>query len=196
MAITEITEAKPAEDHRSRLIGVYVGILATLLAICTLGGGNATKEATRSNIEAANTWAFFQAKNTRRTVLSVAADDLDLLIKATPAMPADARKTIEEKIKAYRAEIVKFTSDKETHEGLDELWVKAKDLEKERDVALRKDPYFDLGQALLQIAIVLASVALIASADFLIYLSLTLGAIGTFMMLNGFTLLMKLPIMG
>ena len=90
MAITEITEAKPAEDHRSRLIGVYVGILATLLAICTLGGGNATKEATRSNIEAANTWAFFQAKNTRRTVLSVAADDLDLLIKATPAMPTDA----------------------------------------------------------------------------------------------------------
>lgn len=196
MAMTEITEAKPAEDHRSRWIGVYVGVLATLLAICTMGGGNATKDATRSNIEAANTWAFFQAKNTRRTVLSVAADDLELLLKATPGMPADARKAVEDKITAYRADIVRFTSDKKSNEGLDELWEKAREVEKERDVALRKDPYFDLGQALLQIAIVLASVALIASADFLIYLSLALGLTGTLMMLNGFTLLMKLPFIG
>ena len=46
-------------------------------------------------------------------------------------------------------------------EGLDELFVKGKALEAERDVALRKDPYFDWSQALLQIAIVLASVHLI-----------------------------------
>ena len=196
MAMTEITEAKPAEDHRSRWIGVYVGVLATLLAICTMGGGNATKDATRSNIEAANTWAFFQAKNTRRTVLAVAADDLDLLLKATPAMPADARKAVEDKIKSYRADIVRFTSDKEKNEGLDELWAKAREVEAERDVALRKDPYFDLGQALLQIAIVLASVALIASADFLIYMSVVLGITGTLMMLNGFILFAKLPFLG
>ncbi len=196
MAITEITEAKPAEDHRSRWIGVYVGVLATLLAICTMGGGNATKDATRSNIEATNTWAFFQSKNTRRTVLSVAADDLDLMLKATPGVPEDARKAVEEKIKTYRAEIVRFTSDKEKNEGLDELWVKAKELEKERDVALRRDPYFDLAQALLQIGIVLASVALIASADFLIYLSLMVGALGSLLMLNGFTLLLKMPFLG
>ena len=38
---------------------------------------------------------------------------------------------------------------------------KAKAIEAERDVALRKDPYFDWSQALLQIGIVLASVHLI-----------------------------------
>lgn len=196
MAITEITEAKPAEDQRSRWIGVYVGILATLLAICTMGGGNATKDATRSNIEATNTWAFFQAKNTRRQMLTVAADDLDLMLKATPGVPEEARKAVEEKIKAYRADISRFTSDKKSGEGLDELWERAKEIEKERDLALRKDPYFDLAQALLQIAIVLASVALIAGADFLVYLSLLVGTVGTLLMVNGFMLLLKLPVLG
>ena len=41
------------------------------------------------------------------------------------------------------------------------MFAKGKSLEAERDVALRKDPYFDWSQALLQIAIVLASVHLI-----------------------------------
>ena len=53
---------------RERLIGVYIGILAVLLALCTLGGGNSTKDATLKNIEASNTWGFFQAKNMRRHV--------------------------------------------------------------------------------------------------------------------------------
>ena len=53
------------KEYRDRWIGVYVGILAMLLALCTMGGGNATKDANRLNIEAANNWNFFQAKNLR-----------------------------------------------------------------------------------------------------------------------------------
>ena len=83
MAMSDVPDAKPAVDDRSKWIGIYVGILAMLLAICTMGGGNATKDATRANIEASNTWAFFQAKNTRRTTLTIAADDLELSLAAT-----------------------------------------------------------------------------------------------------------------
>ena len=196
MAMSEITEQKPADDRRTRWIGVYVGILATLLAICTMGGGNATKDATRANIEASNTWAFFQAKNIRRSLFAVAADDLDLLIKANPGMPEEARKAIEDKIKAYRADVARYTSDKKTNEGLDELFQRAKEIETERDIALKKDPYFDVSQALLQIAIVLASVALIAGTNVLVYFSVLLGAAGTLLMANGFTLFAKLPFFG
>ena len=89
-----------------------------------------------------------------------------------------------------------LTSDKQKNEGLDELWVKAKEIEKERDVALRKDPYFDVAQALLQIAIVLASVALITSANMLLYFSAGLGGLGTILLLNGFTLIARLPFLG
>ena len=59
---------KDGKDERSKWVGVYIGVLAVLLAICNVGGANATKDATHSNIAAANTWAFFQAKNIRRNV--------------------------------------------------------------------------------------------------------------------------------
>lgn len=196
MAVTEVGEAKPAEDNRTKWIGVYVGILATLLAVCSMGGDNAAKDATRANIEASNTWAFFQAKNIRRSMFTVAADDLDLVLKANPGMPAEARVAMETKIKAYRADIERYTSDKKTNEGLDELFTKAKEIERDRDIALRKDPYFDVAQALLQIAIVLASVALIAGTNVLVYFSVLLGGIGTLLMLNGFLLFAKLPFFG
>jgi hypothetical protein len=180
-------------DMLNRWVGVYIGVLAVLLAICNVGGANATKDATHSNIAAANTWAFFQAKNIRRNAIGLAADDLELMLAAQSAMPNDVKKRFEEKIKAYRAQYQALTTDPANQEGLDELFVKAKLLEIDRDVALRKDPYFDWSQALLQIAIVLASVHLIIGSIGLLGLSGALGALGTLLMLNGFTLAVRLP---
>lgn len=195
MAMSEIGDLKAA-DGRAKWIGVYVGILATLLAICGVGGGNASKDATRANIEVTNMWSFFQAKNVRRTAFSLAADGLELTVKTAPGMPADARLAVEEKIKSYRDTVAAFSSDKQRNEGLDELFQRAKALEAERDVALRKDPYFDLSQALLQIAIVLASVALIAGANALLWASGLLALLGTALMINGFTLWFAIPFLG
>ncbi len=196
MAMSDLGDIKPVDDSRSKWIGVYVGILATLLAICGMGGGNAAKDATRGNIEATNMWAFFQAKNVRRTAFLLAADELEISVLANPAMPEAARKAAEQKIKAYRDTVAIFTSDKARGEGLDELFAKAKAIEADRDVAVRKDPYFDLSQALLQIAIVLASVALIAGTDSLLWASGGLAVAGTFLLLNGFTLWFALPFLG
>jgi hypothetical protein len=196
MSISEISELKAETEHRARWIGIYVGILATLLAICGVGGGNASKDATRANIDLTNMWAFFQAKNIRRTAFSLAGDELELTLAASATLPADARRAIDEKIKSYRETVAHFTSDKTSNEGLDELFQRAKQLEAERDTALRKDPYFDLSAALLQIAIVLASVALIAGTNALLLGSGILAVAGTVLMINGFTLWYALPLLG
>ncbi len=50
-------------SESNKWVGVYIGFLAVVLAICNVGGANAAKDATRANIEASNTWAFYQAKN-------------------------------------------------------------------------------------------------------------------------------------
>ena len=81
-------------------------------------------------------------------------------------------------------------------DGTDRLLAKAKALEVERDIALRKDPYFDWSQALLQIAIVLASVHLIIGNFLLLGLSGGLAGLGILLMLNGYTLAVALPLLG
>jgi len=182
--------------HRDRLIAVYIGVLAVALAICSVGAGNATKDATAHNIEAANAWAFFQAKNIRRNDVRLQIDSLELELATEPQLSAAARAAIEDKIKSYRAYEARLGSEPETGEGLKELLVKGKTLEAERDRAMRKDPYFDYAQALLQIAIVLASVAIITGGTSLLVLSILLASAGAVLTLNGFTLAFALPYIG
>lgn len=182
--------------RRDKLIGVYIGLLAVVLAICGMGGGNAAKESTLRNIEASNTWGFFQSKNIRRAGIRLQVDELSLLLEANPTMPEESAKHIKAKIDEYRALDVKLTSDKVSNEGLDELFTKGKALEAARDIALQRDPYFDYGQALLQIAIVLASVAIISGGNFLLIASFFVGALGVVATIGGFTLAFPLPFMG
>ncbi|MEZ5925568.1 MAG: DUF4337 domain-containing protein [Hyphomicrobiaceae bacterium] len=195
MSLDEIAEGAKS-DRRTKWIGVYIGILAVLLAICTMGGDNVDKDAQRFNIDASNTWAFFQAKNIRRNSVRLAVDELDLMLKTNPAMEPQARAAIQARIDDYRAQEKKLTSEPEKQEGLDELFVKGKTLEAERDKALAQDPYFDWGNALLQIAIVLASVSIISGSTLLLLGSGALGLAGAMLMLNGFVMVVNVPGIG
>lgn len=193
MTLDDLSREKGGISNRDKYIGVYIGILAVILAICSMGGGNAAKDATLKNIEAANTWAFFQAKNARRQALRLQADDLQLRLAMEPGLAAEVRKQITDRIADYKAQDAKLTSDTERMEGLDELWTKGKVLEKERDRALERDPYFDYGEALLQIAIVLASIAIVSGGNLLLFASMGLGAFGLLATIGGFTLALPLP---
>lgn len=184
------------KELRDRWLGVYIGVIALFLAICTMLGNNATKDAARFNIEASNAWSFFQAKNLRRQIIRLQIDQLDLDLAGNPSMPEAARKAYAKKIEDYRALDKVLTSDLERKEGLDELFAKAKGLEAERDLALKQDPYYDWAQTFLQIAIVLASVCLITGTMWLLYLSGGLGLLGVLLLANGYTLAVKLPFLG
>lgn len=197
MAINEIGgEVAASSSSRERLIAIYIGVLAVVLAICALGGGNAAKDAMAKNIEATNNWAFFQAKNLRRHALRLQIDELELRLATEPGLDEATRSSLSEKIAQYRKQEAQLTSDPASGEGLDELYMKGKLLEEQRDQALERDPYFDYGQALLQIAIVLASIAIISGANVLLFASGFLAIAGTLLTINGFTLFWKLPLIG
>lgn len=181
---------------RDKWIGVYIGVLAVFLAICGLGGGNANQDANMKNVEVTNNWAFFQAKNLRRQMYHLSADELELMLQAQPA-PADAtKKMIEARIADYRDYEKKLTSDSDRKEGIDELFVKGKALEAARNEAMLRGPYFDYGSALLQIAIVLASIAIISGGNALLIFSAAAAALGVVATLGGFTLAFPLPFAG
>ncbi len=195
-AIVSIPETleKAVEESKNKLIAVYIAVLAVLLAICSIGDDEASKSAVRANILAANTYAFFQAKNIRQTSYKLAADEFELRL-LEPDLSESTRAALNVKIQEYRATAKRYDSEPETGDGKKELLEKAKNLESERDVALQRDPYFDLGQGLLQIAIVLASVSLIVGGSFLLWVSGVLAVVGIFSTINAFTLAIQISFM-
>ena len=152
--------AESAADPFKTYCALLVSILAMVLALNNLGGSNTGKEATMNNILASNTYSFFQAKSIRQTEYKLAADRIEMqLITDKPS--GSAKELLENKLADYKKTIQRYDSDPETGEGKKELLVKAKQLEDARDLSLRKDPWFDYAEGLLQLAIVLTSVAII-----------------------------------
>jgi hypothetical protein len=198
---TEIAEKIHGEEAHSaaadatfrKYTGIYLGIVAMLLAITALGGSNATKTMLNSNIQASDIYSYYQAKNIRQTVYQLTAEQLDSELLALPDMPQEARTKIEDRIKRYRERVDRYESDPSTGDGKKELLAKAKEFEVRRDHAAERDPNFDFAEALFQIAIVLGSVSIVAASRPLVHLSGILAVAGTLLMINGYFLLVHLP---
>lgn len=195
-------ERRAAERFRTRG-AIVIAVQAMLLAISSLGGENATKEMVNANIQASDTWAFYQAKNIRQTSNQIAAEQLEAtLMLHGGSLREDDRQRIQRLIERYRATVARYESEPDPKdpgnplkgEGKRELRVRANHWESRRDRAAAQDPNFDYSSALFQIAIVLGSVSIIANSGGILGLSVILGAVALLLMLNGFFLFWPLPI--
>ena len=65
-----------SKEARKSKIPLYIAVLATLLAFISMAEGDAKERALGAQIEASNQFAFFQAKNIRKTDSEIAADVL------------------------------------------------------------------------------------------------------------------------
>ena len=182
---TELAEA--ASDPFKTHCALFISSLALILTVNNLGGSNTGKEAMMSNILASNMYSFYQAKNIRQTEYKLASDQIEMQLSSEKLSP-QAIELLQGKLAGYKKNIDRYESDPETGEGKKELMVKAKSLEQERDLALRKDPWFDYAEGLLQLAIVLTSVAIISNRRPMFYASAVLGALGSVCTLNGYFL--------
>jgi len=189
----ELMDREKETDQFKTRAAVVIAFFAMCLAITGLGGSNAAKEAFNNNILASNFFSFFQAKNIRQTSYQLAADELELTLQSNPALPAEARKAMQAKADFYKKTVERYESEPDTREGKKELIARAREHEQLRDRALKQDPYFDYAEALLQIAIVLISVAIVASLPWLAYFGGVLGLIGMLLSINGFLLLVEIP---
>ena len=172
----DIEEA--AKSHRA--VAMLIATLALLLAISDMFGGNADNEAIEHNVRSANLWSFYQAKTIRRTTVTTAAEDMDvrLLGVTDPAIKA----AMEKRIADWRATAARYESEPETGEGRKELAARAKQAEEDRMEEKARGDIYDFASALLQIAIVLASAAIITGVGALAWAAGGLGAIGATLM--------------
>jgi hypothetical protein len=184
----ELMEQKTHDDKNQNRSALTISILAMVLAIASLGGSNAMKEATQENILAANAYAFYQAKNIRQTSFKLAAADLELQLAREPNMNPTAKAMFEKKIEDYKKTADRYESEPENKEGKKELMARAKAHEATRDHAMQQDPWFDYAEGALQIAIVLLSVSIVASMPVLYWAGTLLGTLGFVSTVNGYFL--------
>ena len=154
-----------------------IAVIALCLALSATLGKGAQTESISKNVEASNLWAFFQAKSIRRTVVQTAAEreKLSLSTAGDDASKASAQKQIDD----WQKTAARYRSEPETGEGTEQLSERAKHAEEERDLATAKYHHFELGSAAFQIAIVLASAAIITGIMALAWISgiLTLAGV-------------------
>jgi len=192
MAEIEVPNAEELEELRAktftRRVALTTAIFAVLLAITSLGGNNAMKEMLLAQQLASDQWAYYQSKAMREHLYrtNILRTELDLLERGAAMKPA-VRKQFDAMLRDMKAEEARFKSEKV------KIQDEAKGLEAERDRNRAKDPYFDYAEVLLQIAIVMASISILAASRQIFIFSSACAALGTILMLNGYLLLFKIP---
>jgi len=180
--------SEKAESRFGRRVALVTAVFAVILAIAALGGNHAMKEMLLAQQQSSDQWAFYQAKVIREhqyrgQKLRLEAD----LLERGAAMKPEARQRLEALLKKFDEEEQRYNAEKKDIEK------EARRLEHERDVYQARDPYFLLAEALLQIAIVMSSVSILARSRLIFFFSLALAVVGVVLTANGYLLAFKLP---
>lgn len=180
------------ENFRQR-VAVLVAVLAVMLATTEMRGAELAVEAVHINSKIIDTWAFYQAKNVRQHTSRLALDERQWQLAAQPGLSPDARALAETQLKTYQSDIAYFEDNPDPKhpddplfgEGKKQLMAQARHWEHElEDLQLRLPNYHYAG-ALLQIGMVLCSVAIIGGSRLLLGGAAISGVGAILMFLNG-----------
>ncbi len=195
MAEVEIPRPDEVREHAAdpftRAVALFVAVYAVGLAVASFGGHNAAKEMMMAKQEESNQWARYQAKATRESLLRNELMKLDSDRDAAGALPAAKQKLYNQ----FAAEEKRMQADKKAIDdgGEDNHGRGAKHYQAEVKLMQRKDPYFDFAEVVFQVAIVLASVAMLSGKRWAFGLSMGLAVLALTLTVNGFLLVAAVP---
>ena len=144
----DAAERKLEKRFRER-VSLLVGVFAVLLASVHPLSASAQRDSLLKSIEASDTFAWMQAKEVRETVLSAAGK--------APALDQEVRGT-------FMAQAVRLRQGDTKGHGINQLREKGDELRADSVAKAHASEGYELGETLLQVAIVLLSIALIAQS--------------------------------
>lgn len=159
-------QAEHAEHAKSlRPVALTMTVLAVLVAIVTVLGHRTHTEAILRQNQATDQWNYYQAHKIRDNDTRLAGDLLSVITLADKEGAAKLAK-------GYADHEAKWTED------LKEEQDKAEGLEKAVEQAEARADRFDLGEALLEIGLVITSVTLLTRTRAYWYIGLGFSVIG------------------
>jgi hypothetical protein len=169
MEATEMQEfskqVKEAGEESLTSISLAISIFALLTAMVTVLGHRSHTEAVLAQSKAGDQWNLYEARKIREDSLLVVMDQMILL----PTVDAKATAA---KLAEYKAHIVKWNEDLKQEQDT------AEEYQGEVKIAERKAQHFDLGEALLQISVVLSSITLFTRRRHFFIGGVVLGIVG------------------
>lgn len=163
----ELQEHAEHGSHESSLrpVAFTMSLLAVLVAVTTVIGHRTHTEAVLNQAKASDTWNEYQAKKIRAYNTQLASDLLGVVV----VNDKDEAKKI---AKGYSDHQAKWADDFEKEKKV------AEGFEEDVKLAERKADYFDFGEALLEIGLVISSVTLLTKSRIYWYLGMGFSAIG------------------
>ncbi len=156
-------------------------ILAVCASIASLKAGSYSTKATLTTTDENNRWAHFQSKSIKQHTCEV---QLELLrYHRLEARTPQAQAHLDQSIARCQADITRYDQEK------GEIKADAEKRTKEEEVYKRRNANMSLAVMLLQVAIMLSSVAALVKRQALWLIGLAVGAVGLVYMINAFALL-------
>jgi len=154
--------AEPGKSWKDR-IPTFIAITTLILAVCATlasfkAGGFSTKMVLTQS-QASDQWAFYQAKSIKETAYQTQRDSLELARLSFPMLDS----AYQAKVSAYEKEVARYKKEK------NEILEEAKKLEAARDRYQAHGVRFGEALILLQIGILLSSLAAISKNHFYWY---------------------------
>jgi Domain of unknown function (DUF4337) len=163
-----------AADPNTRRVGILVGVVGIFLSVVTIASHRAHTDAVIHRTESNDQWTYYQAKKIRENTDEVAMALLQ-------SLGTDAAKTeaVVHKLEAARA---KYAADAE------KIQEEARAKDKETDIEEHRALFFDVGEGLLELGLVLCSLYFLARKAFFPVFGILASIAGTVMGVLGFLL--------
>lgn len=158
-------QVKEGGEESLTSISLAISILAVLVAMVTVLGHRSHTEAVLAQARTTDQWNLYEAKKIRQDSLEVVIDQMKLQPTVDP-------KATSAKLAEYKAHIAKWNND------LAAAQKEAESYQHDVEHAEKQAGRFDLGEALLQISVVLSSITLFTRRRTWFFSGLALGAAG------------------
>ena len=154
-----------AHDRSLHPVSFTISVLAVMVAIVTVLGHRTHTEAVLFQAKASDQWNLYQARKIRQYNTQLTAD----LLQALPVRDQSVANKVTD---GYKSHLAKWEPE------LNDSQTEAVALQNEVAKAERKADRFDLGEALLEIGLVITSITLLTRQRGYWYLGMTFGAAG------------------
>jgi len=181
--ITDEVKGELSKENKERWLS-FLALTTVLLAVCaTLSSfkeGNNSVDTVLNQTQAANQWSYYQAKSIKSYLYEMQKEKLEMDMKGFgPTTPKDLPAEYEKKIAYYSKALARYDQEKK------EISTEAKNFEKLRDEAQRRQDAYGIAVIFLQMGILLSSISALMRRKYLWYLGCGVGVVGIYFFLDG-----------